>query len=470
MGPLLYTLPDARLVPVLDALSDRVCKRMTLVISALADLRKEVLQFGRFVRNKRVKPLDVFYPSMLKVDKASEGMHLLLIQDTSEVSFGFEPFQKGLGPVGGGQESGFFLHPVLAMCAETKLCTGLANVEIYQRPSYEREDAGHDPKVRHAMRKKQAFESKSSYRWLSSVVVAKTNCPSAKGHTVVSDREGDIYEALVAYGQVGLGFIVRADVNRPLYGTEHKKLWDQIKAWPLGEGHHYEVCLPPTDKRSAHKALLGVRFGRVNLQRPENPRLKHLSKHLGVYVVEVLESPSTVLGREKPVHWILYTSHPVATFEQAVFVIGCYVERWSIEQVFRTLKSQGLNLEGNLAESYETLANLAVLGLLAAVKVMQLVSAREGNPQVPIHLAFDPFEVNLLERTNPTLEGTTQAQKNPHPKKTLAFAAWVIARMGGWKGYAKERPPGPIRMFNGLRRFEHYLQAAKILADPVNDT
>jgi hypothetical protein len=32
-------------------------------------------------------------------------------------------------------------------------------------------------------------------------------------------------------------------------------------------------------------------------------------------------------------------------------------------------------------------------------------------------------------------------------------AAWIIARLGGWKGYASERKPGPITMHHGLTRF-----------------
>ena len=51
------------------------------------------------------------------------------------------------------------------------------------------------------------------------------------------------------------------------------------------------------------------------------------------------------------------------------------------------------------------------------------------------------------------LEGKTQKQKNPFRPESLAWASWVIARLGGWTGYASERPPGPITMHNGLTQF-----------------
>ena len=62
-------------------------------------------------------------------------------------------------------------------------------------------------------------------------------------------------------------------------------------------------------------------------------------------------------------------------------------------------------------------------------------------------------------------EGKTQKQKNPHPHHTLAWAAWCIARLGGWNGYASERPPGPVTFANGLKRF-HAITEGFALANP----
>jgi hypothetical protein len=55
--------------------------------------------------------------------------------------------------------------------------------------------------------------------------------------------------------------------------------------------------------------------------------------------------------------------------------------------------------------------------------------------QRPLSDAFDVGDQPVLERVSHSLEGKTQEQKNPHPKGTLAFAAWVFARLGGWTGY-----------------------------------
>jgi hypothetical protein len=53
----------------------------------------------------------------------------------------------------------------------------------------------------------------------------------------------------------------------------------------------------------------------------------------------------------------------------------------------------------------------------------------------------------------PRLQGRTALQNNPHPQHSLAWAAWAIARLGGWSGYPSEKPPGPITFLRGLEYF-----------------
>ena len=58
----------------------------------------------------------------------------------------------------------------------------------------------------------------------------------------------------------------------------------------------------------------------------------------------------------------------------------------------------------------------------------------------------------VLKQLNSKLEGKTERQKNPHPIENLAYASWVIARLGGWTGYYGK--PGPIVMYQGLVEFQ----------------
>jgi hypothetical protein len=70
-----------------------------------------------------------------------------------------------------------------------------------------------------------------------------------------------------------------------------------------------------------------------------------------------------------------------------------------------------------------------------------------------------------LEDVLPRFEGKTEKQKNPYPRNNLAWAAWIIARLGGWKGYASQRPPGVIIFHDGWMRFHDILDGWRIAKD-----
>ena len=44
-------------------------------------------------------------------------------------------------------------------------------------------------------------------------------------------------------------------------------------------------------------------------------------------------------------------------------------------------------------------------------------------------------------------------KKNPYCARSLAFGAWVIARLAGWSGYQSQGSAGPTDFFTGLQRF-----------------
>jgi len=158
-------------------------------------------------------------------------------------------------------------------------------------------------------------------------------------------------------------------------------------------------------------------------------------------------------------------------------VIQWYAWRWHIEQLFRTLKKQGLDLESISLDDMGAIRKLAVLALELALKVMQLNRARDGS-QLSVKAVFSPIEQACLKHLLPEYEGKTTKQQNPHPPDSLAWASWIpdslawaswiIARLGGWMGYAKQRPPGVITFYRGLSRFENILTGWK-LASPLSD-
>jgi Transposase DDE domain len=193
-----------------------------------------------------------------------------------------------------------------------------------------------------------------------------------------------------------------------------------------------------------------VRYAPVVLRKPRHGADPDLPASLAVTLVDVRETTTPPDGSE-PVHWRLLTTHSVTTLAQARRVIDLYRLRWIIEEFFRTLKTAGFDIEAADISEPQAMINLVAAATIAAVTVKQLVQARDGNTDQLLSDAFEPDDQPVLEAVSARLAGKTARQRNPHPMGSLAFAAWVIARLGGWTGYYGK--PGPKVMRRGLHEF-----------------
>jgi len=115
------------------------------------------------------------------------------------------------------------------------------------------------------------------------------------------------------------------------------------------------------------------------------------------------------------------------------------------------MKSQGLQVEDSQMASADRLVKLVATATKAACIDIQLTQCRDGIDQMPAANVFTEPEIDTLAALQPTLEGSTERQQNRHPPLSLAWAAWIIARLGGWNCYYK--PPGPITFRRGMQQF-----------------
>ena len=74
----------------------------------------------------------------------------------------------------------------------------------------------------------------------------------------------------------------------------------------------------------------------------------------------------------------------------------------------------------------------AVIALVAAMRAMQLVLARDGTTWQPLTDAVDSTERTPLSELNARLEGRTEKLRNSDDPGLLAWHAWIVARFGGW--------------------------------------
>jgi len=402
--------------------------------------RREIVAYHRFLSNAQVSVERLIEAWGEPTSLLCAGRHVLAIQDTSEVKFKTRADdRRGLGPAGKGNCHGLLLHAMLAVDAETGGCLGLVTGRVWTR-------AG----VAQVPHEKRLLADKESERWLSTAREAKAVLDEAACVTVVADRESDIYAEWARLPEANFHLLTRALKDRRTVGG------GKLSTAKLAAAGATLAEIAARPGRAARKARLTARFGPVQIVRPSNTIEPDMPKSVALHLVEVVE-PEPPAGAE-PIAWRLLTTHPVKTARDAWRIVGWYRRRWAIEQFFRTLKQQGLDLEASQVDSAERLLKLTAIAARAACAVMQLVHARDGKSAQGALIAFTPPEMEVLEALVPELEGKTAAQKNPHPRRSLAWAAWVIAKLGGWDGYKSSKPPGPITFANGLQEFRAIAQ------------
>lgn len=418
-------------------LLQRAVERITVNLRAAADRRAEWLGFSRWLNNPKVTASEIAEHSAEALSARVAGLHVLAIQDTTELNYAAHAGRvRGLGPAGNGIDPGLFVHPVLAIDAGSGALLGLAGMQIWTR------EAPASPDYRNL-----PIEEKESYRWLKGAMTAQTMLAAAAMVTVIGDRESDIYEEFDRIPDERTHLLTRACRDRALVGGG--QLFSTVETWPVQ--HRYELDVRAQPGRPARTARVELRFGEVTIKRPRRCSDPAAARQLTLRLIEVREIDATV---DEPIVWRLLTTHDVTSVAKALQLVDWYRQRWHIEQLFRTVKSQGLDIESSQVESAEALSKLAAIAMIAATKIMQLVLARDGNVDRPATDVVTSEQLPMLEDLLTTLEGKTAKQKNPHPKHSIAWLAWIIARLGGWTGYASERPPGPITFRRGWGRFE----------------
>jgi hypothetical protein len=395
------------------------------------------MQFRRLLHNRSVTAAEMSQHAGQLTGRRAAGRHVVVVQDTSELILGNRRSRPRYGGVAKGNAAGLLLHAALAVEAGTQALLGLVSMQVWNRGKGEL-----------APRRKRATAAKESQRWIESAQQAGEVLAAAASITMVSDRESDFYELFVQRPQ-SVELVVRACQNRRIEGTEDPGLlFAFIDAGP--EQGRFAMTIPAAPGRPTRHAEFAVRFAPVTVRRPlhgADPALPEAVRLTLVDIREVLEPKDG----SAPVHWRLLTTHTVATLNDAHRVIGFYRTRWMIEEYFRTLKTAGFDIEEADIGDPQAMINFVAAAAVAAVTIKQLVQARDGNTDQLLSDAFDPDDQRILEAVSTRLEGKTERQRNPHPKGSLAFAAWVIARLGGWTGYYGK--PGPKVMRIGLAEF-----------------
>jgi len=389
------------------------------------------LRLTRFLHSDAVSIEEMVATAAGRTAARCAGRDVLVIQDTTVVRSS-----------GGG---GLYLHVAIAVDAADGALLGLVHASFLVRQQ-----------GRRAKRTSRPIKDKESQRWLDGADAAARVCANARRITVVADRESDIYEAF-ARCPAGVELLVRAAQDRALEDGE--RLFSRIDAKP--PAGRTTIAVPAKPGQPAREAELAVRFMPVELKRPGQGKRVGVPASVSLALVDTREI--------KPPHgadrlqWRLLTTWPVSALSEALMVASVYRCRWMIEQLFRTMKTQGFDIEALRTETEQPLQRLVTAALIAAITVQQLLHARDGKSARPLSDVFAAEDIALLRALNRSVEGKTAKQRNPHPPDGLAYAAWLCGRLGGWTGYYGE--PGPIVLLRGWQKFQAAKQTLMTLKD-----
>lgn len=451
---------DKRLSVRGEDLLSSIYKSSSNSIQSLSKTRAEQKAYYRFLHNSKVTEKSLAEEIALRCSNAAENKIVLCIQDTTEINLakhaGRLKLNSGLGPIDAVKKGvGFKIHPCLVVDAATCFPYGYAGIEVFNRSGLQQ--------MHYHQLRKLPVEQKESGRWLRGNDSVKQHLSKAKSVIIIQDREGDIYEQFTPEALApNAHLLVRCKFNR--YLEDNSRLWSVIdKQSTSGK---YRMIIPAdSHKQSAgREAVMEVRFAKVKFRRPEKKVKGVAPFSQDVYVVEAKEITDNV---SDSVHWRLITTCVIENLQSAIQIIEWYSCRWMIEEVFKVLKKECYDIEGSELESGWAIRKLSVMMLDTIIKLFQMLIAyntKEGEALNSV-IAFEQEEIKCLEKINKKMQGSTVKLSNTCSVNKLKGAVWVIARLGGWKGYVSQRKPGATTLIKGLEKFYNYYEGFSLEKD-----
>lgn len=435
-------LPDLRLRKRLVGIAKDFFGHPTANIPQACSSRSKTKAVYRFCSHKAVTMEAILKPHFdSTLRRASKEKVVLAVQDTTTLSYTTHAACEGLGPTTnvGTETLGLLLHSTLVFNLQgTPL--GLLNAQCWAR----------DPAIygKSHDRADLPIEEKESKKWLVGYEATAQEQRRLKETQIVNvgDREADVFELFVAARECpgAPGLLVRATHPRTIEqsGSEGVGVWDYVRGLPLAG--QLPLKVPRRKSRPARETTLEVRFSRVTVRAPKKgPARRHKAVELWAIAAQEQSAPE---GQE-PIAWLLLTTVPVQTLEEAAEKLKWYTLRWQIEVYHRTLKS-GCRIENRQLASAHSLKACVAVDIVVAWRVFHLAKLGREIPDVPCSVFFEEAQwqalVCFLKHT----------PVPPTEAPTLREAMRMVATLGGFQGRKSDGNPGTQTIWLGLQRLD----------------
>jgi hypothetical protein len=375
------------------------------------------------------------------IERVNRESVVLAIQDTTDLNFSGLKQTSGLGFINQSQQQGIKVHSCFAVSGGGEPL-GL----LHQHTWIRAERTG-----QRGERRKKATCEKESQRWLDTVTAAEPGVDETVCLVPVGDREADIYDLFVQPRRQNSQLLIRAEHNRKVQ-HELDYLIPTIEQAPVLGEHTMELERNP--ERAARRATFTVRGMQVTIAVPRHHKAPQDCQPvtLNVLLVEEVTPPS----EGKPIRWLLLTTLPIDTFEQAWQCVQWYSLRWLIERFHFTLKS-GCRIEQLHLETAQRLLNALATYSIVAWRLMWLVYCSRLSPDDSCESVLQPVEWKLLRRK---FEPKNRSKKPPTLRQTLRW----IAQLGGFLARTGDGEPGLKTLWRGLSVLHHLLRGAQLAA------
>lgn len=430
----------------------RLRNRLVLVATSLGakpldslpqacDSWSESLGGYRFIENKKTTHGKIMKAAVdATVRDCAEQPVVYCVQDTTSLSFPRAEDTDGLGPIGSDDVQGMIVHSTLAL-DQNGVPLGLLDQQWWAREETD------EPNRRDGKYKKMSLEEKESFKWfqgMDGVEEAFTrNLPRSPWPRLVHvfDREGDIHEAFEQVIERGEGAVIRSSQNRRVKREDGETDYahNVVHAGPVLATIEIEVPRRPGKRKRT--ATVELRATRVMLD-PADPRHRD-RRSLELGLVEVWEPDPP--NEEDRLHWLLWTTEPISTAEEALAVVAIYKKRWRIEDLHLTLKS-GCRIEHVQFKTAERIANVLAIYSAVAVRIVRLRDLARTAPEAPCTEVLTDSEWRTL--------WTRIHKRMPEPDTpipTLRQATLWIGRLGGHLGRKGDGMPGVRTLWRGWR-------------------
>jgi hypothetical protein len=401
----------------------------------------------RLLDNEQISHEQIMMPHWMNTrQEAAHHPCVLLVADTTEINLSSHETTKGVGPVGQGLRGrGFYVHTVLALDASTKQLLGCA----YQEP-FVRQPA--PKKETRAQRRERARESQVWERCAQQIGAA----PSGVHWVHVGDRAADIFTFWQTCEQLGCEFVVRVMEDRGVFVQEDEGPTDPkmdhlrqlARRLPVQAGRLLHVRAE--HQREARDAWVQMGYQQVRIHPPINGASLQKTE-LQAWVIRVWE-PRPPEGVE-PLEWILVSSMPIESVEQAWERVQWYGWRWLLEDFHHVLKT-GCQVENRQLRSVAAQWRLLAILTPSALRLLALREVAHNAPETPATLVISQDVVRVVARL----------AKRPEQGMSANLLWRIIASFGGYLNRKGDGPPGWKTLWQGWIYIQAVLEGVHLAA------